>query len=443
MEPGLPTFSKILVFRATPPYSRWSAIAFRHPLRLQEIQVKRIVGLPGERIRVLDGNLYREEEGKWLILKKPRWLQEKGQRFIGQPLFEEIRHHRQTLSQNTIQWIAENRWHGWDLSRWKQLTLPSEEIAYQGEGKITYTLPDWAIFERPGGVRSDQAEKIKVLEIPNAEVRFRLVLETQPPFSGRIQEAQHEIVFHVQEGTLHLAMRTLRNDLQLAPLLKQTSIQLKTPILLEFGNYDDFAFVEINGTRLELDYPSDPFQEKMFAQFEFEFGASCVLREPFVAMDNAYKEEIEGTLEAHLKKDSPAEYFVCGDNTLTGRIVPMNTATQAPPLDLGLSNDSRTWEKVVVTQNTGKVDTYEDRMEEMGLYEPHQPRFGAQVDFGVCDPGLPEDAILGRVIWIFPESFSQIHVFFMIVLLFVGLDFFCFYLWRKCVCRPLKVSKND
>ena len=315
MEPGLPTFCKILVFCADPKYSRWEAIAFRHPLRLQEIQVKRIVGLPGERIRVLDGNLYRSHSGEWNLLKKPVWLQEKGQFWRGNPLFEEIRHHRQ--EQNI--WIAENRWKGWDISQWQR--LDSEPLSqYRGQGTLTYTLPLWAIFDRPGGIRSDQSEKIKVLERPHAEVRFRLKLETQPSFSGLIQEAQHEIRFQANATELKLSVHYLWNPPFPEPAVKKISLSPQSFISLEFGNYDDFAFVSINGTRLELDYRSDPFQEKSEAKFQFHFEHPCLLQEAVVEIDNAYKEEIEGTIETTLKRENPAEYFVCGDNTLTARV---------------------------------------------------------------------------------------------------------------------------
>ncbi len=38
--------------------SRWEVVAFRHPKQASEIHVKRIVGLPGEQVQIIDGDVY-------------------------------------------------------------------------------------------------------------------------------------------------------------------------------------------------------------------------------------------------------------------------------------------------------------------------------------------------------------------------------------------------
>lgn len=45
------------IFALRPP-RRWEVVAFRHPARASEIVVKRVVGLPGESVQVLGGDVY-------------------------------------------------------------------------------------------------------------------------------------------------------------------------------------------------------------------------------------------------------------------------------------------------------------------------------------------------------------------------------------------------
>jgi signal peptidase I len=55
---------------------RWELVAFRYPLCRTELHVKRIVGLPGETLRIAGGNVWLVEGGEARVLAKPPALQE-------------------------------------------------------------------------------------------------------------------------------------------------------------------------------------------------------------------------------------------------------------------------------------------------------------------------------------------------------------------------------
>ncbi len=66
------------------PPRRWDVVVFKSPDSPQEFHyqqnyIKRLVGLPGERLMVLDGDIYRWNASAtgWEILRKPRSAQER------------------------------------------------------------------------------------------------------------------------------------------------------------------------------------------------------------------------------------------------------------------------------------------------------------------------------------------------------------------------------
>lgn len=59
---------------------RWDVVVFRYPLQQNQNYVKRLVGTPGDRIRILGGNLYLVDENRQIleVLSKPEHVQEAG-----------------------------------------------------------------------------------------------------------------------------------------------------------------------------------------------------------------------------------------------------------------------------------------------------------------------------------------------------------------------------
>lgn len=61
------------IFRLRPP-KRWEVVAFRRPRNAAEIQVKRVVGLPGESIRIRQGDIYADGKMQRKTLLQQRAL---------------------------------------------------------------------------------------------------------------------------------------------------------------------------------------------------------------------------------------------------------------------------------------------------------------------------------------------------------------------------------
>jgi signal peptidase I len=73
VKPG----NRIIVLKGPPtPLKRWDVAVFKFPDEPQKFYVKRIVGLPGERLRIKAGEieLWDEENQKWAIARKPAEL---------------------------------------------------------------------------------------------------------------------------------------------------------------------------------------------------------------------------------------------------------------------------------------------------------------------------------------------------------------------------------
>ncbi|RME02440.1 MAG: hypothetical protein D6805_09940 [Planctomycetota bacterium] len=70
---------KILVnkvaYHLRPP-RRWEVIVFKSPQPHHKNFIKRLVGLPGETLDILNGDIYVKKKGKWQIVRKPDWAQE-------------------------------------------------------------------------------------------------------------------------------------------------------------------------------------------------------------------------------------------------------------------------------------------------------------------------------------------------------------------------------
>jgi signal peptidase I len=80
-SPEAGIFDRILVdklsFHARDP-ERWEVCVFKYPLDRSKSFIKRLVGLPGEDLRVLYGDLWRRKDASepWTVLRRPRPVQE-------------------------------------------------------------------------------------------------------------------------------------------------------------------------------------------------------------------------------------------------------------------------------------------------------------------------------------------------------------------------------
>ena len=80
-NPETQVFDRVLVdklsFSMRDP-KRWEIVVFKHPLENSRIMVKRLVGMPGESMRIANGDLWTRlsENEDWKILRRPKSVQD-------------------------------------------------------------------------------------------------------------------------------------------------------------------------------------------------------------------------------------------------------------------------------------------------------------------------------------------------------------------------------
>jgi signal peptidase I len=75
MEPTLHEHDRLLVWKATRTFARGELVVFTHPMEDERVLVKRVIGLPGERIEVRNGKVYadgRELGEPWIERDRDR-----------------------------------------------------------------------------------------------------------------------------------------------------------------------------------------------------------------------------------------------------------------------------------------------------------------------------------------------------------------------------------
>jgi len=96
--------------------NRWDVVVFKNPETPKQNFIKRLIGLPGEQIWIIDGNIYvKPDGGPWRIARKTEHPKgEKVQRAVWQPIYhsEYVPLPRtRTDSRWTVPWhVADGRW---------------------------------------------------------------------------------------------------------------------------------------------------------------------------------------------------------------------------------------------------------------------------------------------------------------------------------------------
>ena len=80
-NPETQVFDRVLVDKFSMHFRdprRFEVVVFKHPLERSRVMVKRLVGMPGEMLRILNGDLWTrpDESAEWTILRRPRAVQE-------------------------------------------------------------------------------------------------------------------------------------------------------------------------------------------------------------------------------------------------------------------------------------------------------------------------------------------------------------------------------
>jgi signal peptidase I len=127
-------FDRILVNKFTPKYrdpERFEVVVFKYPLNRSQNFVKRVVGMPGEQLRILNGDLWtRPDDGApWRIVRRPSAVQDAHWKRLDRK------------QPNSTSWKVVD---GGD--RW---AVEGRDVRADGPGRARFGLTDGAIFNRP------------------------------------------------------------------------------------------------------------------------------------------------------------------------------------------------------------------------------------------------------------------------------------------------------
>jgi signal peptidase I len=338
------------------PPRRWDVVVFKAPddplkSHYQVNYIKRLVGLPGERLMVLDGDVYiwNASANRWEIPKKPRSAQEALWRLVNDNDFYPQIEHRPAPPQWTQPWRASGS--GWDGDKANPRIFDFDNGSGTGTlhfdptaNSTTQTVTDFLTYDtspqagmirRPGSVSLDD-------ETSNAVSDLKLVANyTRTGGSGafrmrlsRFADVDHTFTAEITPDAVRLIHRTSSGMItSLTKPLSELGIHGDRPIFAELMNVDYRVTLRLNGREAfdPVDYdPNVPWlmnqwREKQRgksgeAEIEAE-NQTCKIEHVSLWRDVYYTNRSYGRDD--LRSATPGEpvelaahqFFVMGDNS--------------------------------------------------------------------------------------------------------------------------------
>ncbi len=365
------------------PPRRWDVVVFKSPdepdkEHYQQNFIKRLVGLPGEKLMVLDGNIYvwSTTDTKWEIPKKPRSAQEALWRLVYDNDYYPQQAHRSVPPQFMQPWKPDGA--GWDMSHGR--TFDFDNPAGLGTlrfdpsaNSTTQTLTDYLVYDAgagPGMVRrpeaigsNDDANANPVSDLKltafynrisgNGALRLQLArsVDVDHTFTAEITPDQVRLIHRTNTGEITSWQKSL----------SELGLRGDKPINIEFMNVDYRVTLRLNGKEAfdPMDY--DPNVAWLMAQYrdgrrgtrpgEAQIEAEnqkCTLNHVSLWRDVYYTNRgsnlHSGTPTSPVQL-GPGEYFVMGDNS-------------------AISKDARYWDSPINLPHEGLFDVPEGRVPE-------------------------------------------------------------------------------
>jgi signal peptidase I len=369
------------------PPRRWDVVVFKSPddpqkTHYQQNFIKRLVGLPGEELMVLDGDIYKwnTSAGKWEVLKKSREAQEALWRLVYDNDFHPHEAQRDVGPQWVQPWKPDGA--GWDVSKGRQFEFDNPD----GNGTLrfdpnanstTQTLTDYLVYDTgsaPGIIRrlgaigspdDETANPVSDLKLTAYYSRIsgngalRLTL-------SRFEDVDHTFTAELTPDTVRLIHRSGWGEITTwQKPLSAMGIRGDRPINVEFANVDYRVTLRLNGREAfdPMDYEPnvrwliDQYNNRAHvrgkpgaAQMEAQ-SQKCTLNHVSLWREVYYTNRSSGIRTAtpdnpvHLGK---GEYFVMGDNS-------------------AISKDARYWDAPINLPNEGLDNMAEGRVPEQFL----------------------------------------------------------------------------
>ncbi len=247
---------------------RWDVVVFKAPQDPNTNYIKRLIGLPNESIRLLDGNVYYQKEGEelWHIARKGD--SPKVQRAVWQPIYHSQyipRDHgelqgpgeRNANHRWEVPWVATNG--QWELENRRSYAFAGGEgtIAFDFDRGGNASLASiYAYNQLDSSMYSDQIEDIRIaaaLDSENGDTSIQFTTET------RLTGPTQTVIAKVDpDGTITLStIDPLTNTLvKLMEPQKTRPLDGSGATTIEFWSVDQELSVWINGRR-ELRYVYD------------------------------------------------------------------------------------------------------------------------------------------------------------------------------------------
>jgi signal peptidase I len=356
------------------PPSRWDVVVFKSPdepqkYHYQQNFIKRLVGLPGEKLMVLDGDIYiwNATAHNWQIPKdKPRSAQDALWRVVYDNDFYPQKPQRPAPPQFVQPWTPDGV--GWDTSKGRTFSFnnPSGTGSLhfdRNANSTTQTLTDYLVydtgagygmFRRPGAIGSpddDNANPVSDLKLAAYYTRvagdgpFRLILT-------RSADVEHTFTAELNHEGIHLIHRTSSGELTAKDIsYADARVNPDRPMYVELINVDYRVTLRINDKEVfppmdyepNVDWLLDQYhnhsrsQKYPEARIEAE-SQKCSLTHISLYRDVYYTNRggsglITGTPDNPVVLN-PGEYFVMGDNS-------------------AISKDARYWEDPITLPHEG------------------------------------------------------------------------------------------
>jgi signal peptidase I len=353
------------------PPRRWDVVVFKSPDLPQEFHyqqnfIKRLVGLPGEKLMVLDGDIYTWDpsENQWAITKKPRSAQEALWRLVYDNDFHPQLSHRPAPPQWVQPWRADGT--GWDEDAANGRIFKFDNAGGIGTlrfdpnaNSTTQTLSDFLVYDagaqmrRPGSIGSpDDANSNPVSDLKLAAnyTRTSGAGAFQMRLS-RFDDVDHTFTAEITPDAVRLTHRTSMGAITtLRKPLSELGIRGDRPIFVELVNVDYRVTLRLNGHDVFEPMDYEPNVRWLMEQWrahrpggrrpgEAEIEAqnqTCTIehlslwRDVYYTNRSTRGEDLNTATPGNPVQLGPREYFTMGDNSAISK----DARYWAEPIDL-------------------------------------------------------------------------------------------------------------